>query len=87
MMTKIRLVRKGKKNRPFYRIVAIGKAKDGRGNVLETLGYYDPLPDPAVVEVKEDRVQYWFGVGAKPSDTVKSLLKKKGVLVPENVSK
>ena len=85
MAATIRLVRTGKKNRPFFRIVAVSKEKDGKGNVLEILGHYDPLPQELAVEVKEDRIQYWFGVGAKPSETVKSLLKKKGVLIPPNV--
>lgn len=85
MAATIRLVRKGKRNRPFFRIVAVSKEKDGRGNVLEILGHYDPLPKETAVEIKEDRVQYWFSVGARPSATVKSLLKKKGVLIPPNV--
>ncbi|MGI6596186.1 MAG: 30S ribosomal protein S16 [Elusimicrobia bacterium] len=87
MATKIRLVRIGKRNRPFFRIVAVSKEKDGRGDVLEILGHYDPLPKELTLEVKEDRLQYWFGVGAKPSPTVKSILKKKGVLIPPNVDK
>ncbi|MBN1446100.1 MAG: 30S ribosomal protein S16 [Candidatus Omnitrophica bacterium] len=85
MAATIKLVRKGKRNRPFFRIVAVSKEKDGRGNVLEILGHYDPLPKEAAVEVKEDRVQYWFSVGARPSETVKGLLKKKGILIPPNV--
>jgi small subunit ribosomal protein S16 len=78
--TKIRLVRKGKRNRPFFRVVAVSDEKDGRGDVLEVLGYYDPLPDPAIFEVKEDRVKYWLSVGAKPSQTVEAFLKKKGII-------
>ena len=80
MATKIRLVRKGKRNRPFFRVVAVSDEKDGRGDVLEVLGYYDPLPDPAIFEVKEDRVKYWLSVGAKPSQTVEAFLKKKGII-------
>jgi small subunit ribosomal protein S16 len=80
MATKIRLVRKGKRNRPFFRVVAVSDEKDGRGDVLEILGYYDPLPDPAIFEVKEDRVRYWLSVGAKPSQTVEAFLKKKGII-------
>jgi len=81
MATMIRLVRKGKKNRPFYRIVAVSKEKDGRGDVLEILGHYDPLPKEPLVEIKEERTKYWLGVGAQPSDTVRSLLKRKGLLL------
>ncbi|MGB9678346.1 MAG: 30S ribosomal protein S16 [Candidatus Ratteibacteria bacterium] len=80
MATKIRLVRRGKRNRPFFRVVAVSDEKDGRGDVLEVLGYYDPLPDPAIFEVKEDRVKYWLNLGAKPSQTVESFLKKKGII-------
>jgi len=87
MPARIRLVRKGKKNKPFFRIVAVSKEKDGRGDVLETLGHYDPLPDPAIVEVKEERVLYWLGVGAKPTETVMSILKKKGIPIPPNLIK
>ncbi|MDD3725763.1 MAG: 30S ribosomal protein S16 [Candidatus Ratteibacteria bacterium] len=87
MAATIRLVRIGKKNRPFFRIVAVSKEKDGRGDVLEILGHYDPLPENITVDVKEERLQYWFGVGAKPSPTVKSILKKKGILIPPNVDK
>ncbi len=80
MATKIRLVRKGKRNKPFFRVVVVSDEKDGRGDVLEVLGYYDPIPEPAIFEVKEDRVKYWLSVGAQPSETVKSFLKKKGII-------
>ncbi len=76
MATKIRLVRKGKKNRPFYRIIVVSDEKDGRGNVIETLGYYDPLKEPAQFEVKSERLQYWLKLGAQPSNTIKSFIKK-----------
>ena len=81
MATKLRLVRKGKKNRPFYRIVAVDDRKDGNGDVLEVIGTYDPLLKDGCT-VNDQRVTYWLGVGAQPSDTVGSLLKKKGLLVP-----
>jgi len=87
MAAKIRLVRTGKRNRPFFRIVAVSKEKDGRGDVLEVLGHYDPLSEKLSVDVKEERLQYWFSVGAKPSPTVKSILKKKGIFIPSNVDK
>ncbi|MCL5674954.1 MAG: 30S ribosomal protein S16 [Candidatus Omnitrophica bacterium] len=76
MSTKIRLVRKGKKNRPFYRIIVISDEKDGRGNVIENLGYYDPLKEPALFQVIPERLQHWLKLGAQPSDTVKSFIKK-----------
>jgi small subunit ribosomal protein S16 len=83
----IRLVRKGKKNKPFFRIVAVSKEKDGKGNVLEVLGHYDPLPNPELVELKEARVAYWLGVGARPSETVRSLFKQKGIELPFRLNK
>ncbi len=49
------------------------------GKFLEIVGTYNPLQDPVVVDVKQDRVKYWLGEGAKPSDTVRSILKKQGV--------
>jgi len=85
MAARIRLVRKGRRNRPFFRIVAVSDEKDGRGDVLEILGYYDPIPDPAIVKIKEDRVLYWLSVGAKPTETVRHLLEKNGIPVPENL--
>lgn len=87
MAATIRLVRVGKRNRPFFRIVAVSKEKDGRGDVLEILGHYDPIGKELSVDVKEERLQYWFGVGAKPSPRVKSILRKKGIFIPLNVEK
>ena len=87
MATKMRLVRKGRKNRPFFRIVAISDEKDGRGDVLEVLGHYDPIPEPEIIEVKEERISYWLNLGAQPSETVKGLLKKKGIYLPVKIKK
>lgn len=80
MATKIRLVRRGKRNRPFYNVIVVSDEKDGRGNFIELLGYYDPLKEPPVFEVKDDRVIHWLKIGAQPSETVKSFLKKRGIL-------
>ncbi|MCG8689387.1 MAG: 30S ribosomal protein S16 [Desulfobacterales bacterium] len=79
MAVKIRLTRKGTKKKPFYRIVAADVEAPRDGKFLEALGTYDPMQDPAVVTLKEDRVKYWLGEGAEPSTTVKSILKKQGV--------
>ncbi len=79
MAVKIRLTRKGTKKKPFYRIVAADIEAPRDGKFLEALGTYDPMQDPAVVTLKEDRVKYWLGEGAEPSTTVKSILKKQGV--------
>lgn len=80
MATKIRLVRKGKRNRPFYNVIVVSDEKDGRGDVIEIIGYYDPLKEPPVFEVKNDRVIHWLKVGAQPSETVRSFIKRRGIL-------
>jgi small subunit ribosomal protein S16 len=79
MSVKIRLARHGAKKRPFYRIVVAESecARDGR--FLEIVGTYNPLQDPASVTLKGERVTYWLGQGATPTDTVRSILKKQGV--------
>lgn len=90
-MVKIRLQRFGTKKRPFYRIVAADSRRARDGKFLEVLGTYDPMnlnlpkgSDQAVttglVEVKTDRIQYWIGVGAQMSDSVKSILKREKAL-------
>ena len=79
MATRIRLRRVGRKKKPAYRIVVADKAAPRDGRFIETIGHYDPLTEPATVEVKVERARHWIGVGATPSDTVKSLLKRAGV--------
>ncbi|MBU1196749.1 MAG: 30S ribosomal protein S16 [Proteobacteria bacterium] len=79
MAVKIRLTRKGTKKKPFYRIVAADIECPRDGRFLELLGTYNPMVDPAAVTLKTDRINYWLGEGAKPSTTVKSILKKEGV--------
>jgi small subunit ribosomal protein S16 len=78
MAVKIRLARHGAKKSPFYRIVVADSESPRNGRYLENVGTYDPLFDPAKVTLKSDRVKYWMNQGAKPSDTVRSLLKKEG---------
>ena len=80
MAVKIRLARHGAKKRPFYRIVAADSESPRDGRFLEKLGTYNPLVDPVQVELNEERVKYWIGQGATPSDTVRSILKREGVL-------
>ena len=76
MAVRIRLARHGTTNRPFYRIVAADSQSPRDGRYIELLGTYDALKDPAEVKLDSERVKYWLGVGAKPSDTVKSILKR-----------
>ena len=75
MAVKIRLARHGAKKKPFYRIVVADSESPRDGRFIETLGTYDPLKQPAAVDIKEERVQYWLSQGAKPTDTVRSLIK------------
>jgi small subunit ribosomal protein S16 len=78
MPVKIRLARHGAKKRPFYRIVVANSENPRDGRFLETVGTYNPLPDPAEVSIKQERIKYWMDQGATPTDTVRSLLKKEG---------
>jgi len=80
MAVKIRLARHGAKKKPFYRIVVTDSESPRDGRYLENVGTYDPLNTPNRLTLKTERVQYWLGKGATPTDTVKSLLKKEGVL-------
>ncbi len=73
-MVRIRLRRMGAKKNPFYRIVVADQQSPRDGRFIEIIGTYDPLPNPARVELKEERVRYWLGVGAQPSDSVARLL-------------
>ncbi len=81
MAVKLRLRRMGRKKRPFYRIVAADARSPRDGRFIEEIGYYNPIADPAVIEVKEERALYWLQQGAIPTDTVKSLLRKKGIIL------
>ncbi len=79
MSVKIRLARGGAKKKPFYRIVAANIESPRDGRFLETLGTYNPMVDPAAITLKDERIKYWLGVGAQPTTTVKSILKKEGL--------
>ncbi|MDZ7642440.1 MAG: 30S ribosomal protein S16 [Desulfurivibrio sp.] len=78
MAVRIRLTRMGRKKQPFYRIVAADSEAKRDGRYLEILGTYDPMQKPAAVTLKQDRVADWLARGAKPTDTVRSLLKQSG---------
>ncbi|HET7293527.1 MAG TPA: 30S ribosomal protein S16 [Vicinamibacteria bacterium] len=75
-MLSIRLRRTGSTKRPYYRVVVADSRAWRDGRFVETLGHYDPRKQPAVVKIDPERAKYWIGKGARPSDTVKSLLKK-----------
>ena len=76
MAVKVRLARLGRKKKPFYRIVVANSEAPRDGKFLEVVATYDPLKDPVEVVIKHDKLQQWLDRGAKPTDTVKSLLAK-----------
>lgn len=76
-MLSIRLRRTGTTKRPYYRVVVADARAWRDGRFVEILGHYDPRRNPAVVKIDAERAQYWIAKGARPSDTVRSLLKPK----------
>lgn len=79
-MVKIRLKRMGSKKNPFYRVVVADSRYPRDGRFIEEIGTYNPLTDPAQVKIDADKAQGWIKKGAQPTDTVKALLKKSGVI-------
>ena len=80
MAVKIRLRRMGAKKAPFYRVVVADSRFPRDGRFIEEIGYFDPTKDPAIVNIDAEAAKKWIGNGAQPTDTVKALLKKNGVL-------
>ena len=81
MPAKIRLQRHGKKGQPFYHIVVADSRAPRDGKFIEKLGTYNPITNPAQINIKFDRALYWYSVGAQPTDTARSLLSKTGVMM------
>jgi small subunit ribosomal protein S16 len=82
-MVKIRLRRDGAKKRPFYHIVAADVRRARNGRFIEELGFYNPIvaaDKEPVLEIKEERIRYWLGTGAQPTEKVAAILRKKGIL-------
>ena len=77
-MVKIRLARHGARKKPFYRIVVAESRSPRDGRFIDQLGFYDPTKNPAVVQLKKDRLAKWLQEGAQPTDTVAQLIKKAG---------
>ncbi len=75
-MVRLRMTRLGAKKRPFYRIVAADSRSPRDGRYIEQLGHYDPMKNPYDLKLNLERVDYWLGVGAQPSETVASLIEK-----------
>ena len=75
-MVRLRLTRRGAKKKPFYRIIAADSKSPRDGRFIEQLGYYDPMKEPFDLKLDLERVDYWIGHGAKPSETVARLIER-----------
>ncbi len=87
MPTRIRLQRKGKKGQPFYHLVVADGRAPRDGKFIEKLGTYNPMTNPATIEINFDRSLYWVQVGAQPSDTAASILRNQGVMFKHHLIK
>ena len=79
-MVKIRLKRMGANKKPFYRVVVADSRAPRDGKFIEEIGYYNPMIDPADIKIDEEKAKKWLGTGAQPTDTVKKLFQKNGIL-------
>ena len=79
-MLKIRLRRMGAKKAPFYRIVVADSRAPRDGAFVEEIGYYNPLTDPATIKINEEQAKKWIAEGAQPTETVRSIFKKSGII-------
>ena len=80
MAVKIRLRRMGAKKAPFYRVVVADSRFPRDGRFIEEIGYYDPTKEPSVINIDAEKAKKWIANGAQPTDTVKDILKKSGVI-------
>ena len=87
MAVKLRLRRMGKKKQPIYKVVAADSRSPRDGKFLEAVGLYNPLTNPHKIDLKEERIFYWLNNGAQPTDTVKSLLRQKGITLKKDLLK
>lgn len=79
-MVKIRLKRMGGHKKPFYRIVVADSRRARDGKFIQEIGYFDPLADPDVIKIDAEAAQKWLADGAQPTERVRSLLKKEGII-------
>lgn len=79
-MVKIRLKRMGAHKQPFYRVVVADARAPRDGKFIEEIGYYDPMKDPKVISIDEEKAKKWLANGAQPTETVKTLFKKSGII-------
>lgn len=87
MAVKLRLKRMGAKKKPFYRIVAADSRSPRDGKFIEEVGYYDPTKNPAVVKIEKEKAMKWLSTGAIPTDTVRDLFSKEGIMKQFHESK
>jgi len=78
--TKIRLMRMGRKKRPYYRLVVADSRAKRDGRFIDIIGHYNPLPDPTEYKVDEEKALKWLSDGAVPTDTAKSILSRAGII-------
>ena len=80
MAVKMRLRRMGAKKAPFYRVVVADERSPRDGKFIDEIGYYNPLTNPAEIKINAEKAEKWLSDGAQPTETVKSLLKKRGIV-------
>ena len=80
MAVKMRLTRLGAKKAPFYRVIVADSRSPRDGRFIEEIGYYNPLTEPAEIKIDAEKAKKWIANGAQPTETVKSLLKKSGIV-------
>ena len=80
MATKIRLRRMGAKKAPFYRVIVADERSPRDGKFIDEIGYYNPLTEPAEIKINAEKAEKWLNDGAQPTETVKSILKKSGIV-------
>jgi small subunit ribosomal protein S16 len=87
MSVKIRLKRMGSKKRPFYRVVVADSRSPRDGRFIETVGYYNPIIEPEEIKLEDDKIVNWMLQGAQPTETVRNMLSKAGILTKFHESK
>ncbi len=87
MAVKIRLRRMGAKKKPFYRIVVADSRAPRDGRFIEEIGFYNPVSEPKEIKIDDEKAVKWLNTGAQPTDTVKSLFKKNGIMEKFEASK
>ncbi|HMA63174.1 MAG TPA: 30S ribosomal protein S16 [bacterium] len=87
MSTRIRLKRKGRRKQSHFRIVVVDKRRPRDGSVIEDIGYYNPLTEPAEIKIDHEKALEWLKKGAQPSDTVHNIMQKEGIALQHHLDK